>query len=286
MRKTLKFTNIPILGAFLAMGALMGITSTSVQADINDGVIAGWTFDDGKVTDAVGKNHGKLTGGAKIVDKGKFGKALDVDGVKAYAEVMTPDLEKTFEKAFSVSYWLLVRNGRNHSGVWKGNMVGWGDHFTFRMVTTGGANFTWGVTHKGEECWFATDGILEPGKWVHLCQTVDGKQAIGYITKEGEKKPTIPPSGQQNPRACAAPYNIFPDKPIEMGRGVGIGGNLNDIQYLDGVIDDVIIWNRPLTEAEVTELGQGKRPEKALAVQAYGKLATTWGKVKSYNSLR
>ena len=37
--------------------------------------------------------------------------------------------------------------------------------------------------------------------------------------------------------------------------------------------------NRALSEDEVEELGSGERPEKALAVKAEGKLATTWGKV-------
>ena len=47
---------------------------------MNDGVVAGWTFDDGKVTDSIGKAHGELFKAAKIVDKGRFGKALDVNG--------------------------------------------------------------------------------------------------------------------------------------------------------------------------------------------------------------
>ena len=55
------------------------------------------------------------------------------------------------------------------------------------------------------------------------------------------------------------------------------------ILSLMGMIDDVIIWDRALSEDEVKELGSGTRPEKALAVKAEGKLATTWGKVKSYH---
>ena len=265
--------------AILAIGV-----SVSAHADINDGVIAAWTFDDGKVTDAVGKAHGKLFKGAKIAGKGKFGKALDVDGSKdTRADVeFNDDLEKAIEGAHTVSYWLFVRKGANHSGVWKGTKVGWGAHFTFRMVTTSDTGLTWGTTSGGTENWFATDGAIEPEKWFHLCQTVDGEEAIGYVTPEGGKT-GIPASGQGNPKVAPEPYNLFPDRPLELGAGRQIGGNQGNDTFLDGMIDDVIIWDRALSEAEVEELGSGKRPDKALAVKAEGKLATTWGKVKSYH---
>lgn len=268
----------------LAIAVLaIGIT-ISAFADINDGVIAAWTFDDGKVTDAVGKAHGKLFKGAKIAAKGKFGKALDVDGSKdTRADVEFNDaLEKAIEGPHTVSYWLYVRKGANHSGVWKGTKVGWGAHFTFRMVTTSDTGLTWGTTSGGTENWFATDGVIEPEKWFHLCQTADGKEAIGYLTPEGEKT-EIPASGQGNPKVAPEPYNIFPDRPLEFGAGRQIGGNQGNDTFLDGLIDDVIIWDRALSEAEVEELGSGKRPDKALSVKAEGKLATTWGKVKSYH---
>ena len=270
--------------SMLAMSALaIGIT-ISASADINDGVIAAWTFDDGKVSDSIGDAHGELFKAAKIASKGKFGKALDVDGSKdTRADIeFNADLEKAIEGAHTVSYWLYVRNGANHSGVWKGVKVGWGAHFTFRMVTTSSTGLTWGTCSGGTENWFATDGVIEQDKWFHLCQTADGEEAIGYLTPEGGKT-EIPVSGQGNPKVAPEPYNIFPERPLELGAGRQIGGNQGNDTFLDGMIDDVIIWDRALSEDEVKELGSGKRPETALAVKAEGKLATTWGKVKSYH---
>ena len=259
------------------------------QADsnINKGVVAAWTFDDGKVTDAIGKNHGKLFKGATVKNGGKFGKALDVNGSNdCRADIkVSKDIEKVLEKAFTVSYWLYVRQGRNHSGVWKGEKVGWGPLFTFRMVTTSDTNMTWGVTRRGSEDWFATNGVIEPRKWIHVCQTVDGKQATAYVTHEGEKT-TIPPSDQGNPKASSAPYNLFEDRPIELGAGRQIGGIKGNDTFLDGMIDELIIWNRALAEDEVKSLGKGKRPRFARSVKANGKLSAIWGQVKSYNTMR
>ena len=260
------------------------------QADsnINKGVVAAWTFDDGRVSDAIGRNHGKLFAGAVVKNGGRFGKALDVNGNKeCRADIkVSKDIEKVLEKAFTVSYWLYVRQGRNHSGVWKGEKVGWGPNFTFRMVTDPNrASMAWGVTRRGSEDWFVTNGVIEPRKWIHVCQTVDGKRATAYVTHEGEKT-TIPPSDQGNPKASPAPYNLFEDRPIELGAGRQIGGIKGNDTFLDGMIDELIIWNRALAEDEVKSLGKGKRPRFARSVKANGKLSAVWGQVKSYNTMR
>jgi hypothetical protein len=94
--------------------------------------------------------------------------------------------------------------------------------------------------------------------------------------------PEIPVSGQQNPHIAPEPYNLFPDRPLELGAGRQIGGNQGNDMFLDGMIDDVIIWDRALSEDEVADLAKGQ-PSQGLAVKAEGKLATTWGKVKSYH---
>ncbi len=257
--------------------------TTSALADLNDGVVAAWTFDDGKATDAIGDAHGELFKGASITNDGKFGKALDVDGNQdSRADIeFNADLESIIEGPHTVSYWLFVREGRDHSGVWKGEKVGWGANFTFRMVTTSSTNMTWGTCSGGTENWFATDGAIEPNTWLHICQTADGKEAIGYVGTNG--KVEIPASGQANPQVAPEPYNLFPDRPLELGAGRGIGGNDGNDTFLDGIIDDVIIWDRALSEDEVEELANESRPDKALAVKAEGKLTTSWGKVKSYH---
>ena len=268
----------------LTVAAFAICITTSALADLNDGVVAAWTFDDGKVTDSIADAHGELFKGATITNDGRFGKALDVDGNQdSRADIeFNADLESIIEGAHTVGYWLFVREGRDHSGVWKGEKVGWGANFTFRMVTTSSTNMTWGTCSGGAENWFATDGAIEPDRWIYCCQTVDGEQAIAYVTPEGGKT-EIPASGQGNPKASSEPYELFPDRPLELGAGRGIGGNDGNDTFLDGIIDDVIIWDRALSEEEVEELGSGERPEKALAVKAEGKLTTSWGKVKSYH---
>ncbi len=272
-----------IITIFAFVALVIGMT-VSATADLNDGVIAAWTFDDGKVTDAVGKAHGELFKGAKIVDKGKFGKALDVDESKdTRADIkFNAQLEKAIEGPHSVSYWLFIRNGADHAGVWKGEKIGWGANFTFRLATTSDTNMTFGTTAADAENWFQAENCIDTEKWFHICQTADGEEATAYVTEDGAKL-TIPVSPRGNPHAAPEPYNLFENRPLELGAGRQIGGNQGNDMFLDGIIDDVIIWERALDEDEVADLAKGERPDKALAVKAEGKLTTTWGKVKSYH---
>lgn len=269
--------------SFAVVMLAMGVTFTA-PADLNDGVIAAWTFDDGKVTDAIANAHGELFKGAKIVDKGRFGKALDVDGSKdTRAEVpFNAALEKAIEGAHTVSYWLYVRNGVDHAGVWKGEKVGWGANFTFRLLTINNSDMTFGTTSGGNENWMRTDGVIEAEEWYHVCQTADGEEAIAYVQEDGGKI-NIPASGQANPQVAPEPYNLFEDRPLEIGAGRQIGGNQGNDTFLDALIDEIIIWDRALSEDEVQELANGERPDRALAVKAEGKLTTAWGKMKSYH---
>ncbi len=141
---------------------------------------------------------------------------------------------------------------------------------------------TFGTTNAGAENWFQIENCIEPEKWFHVCQTADGKEATAYVTPDGDKL-TMPASPRNNPHAAPEPYNLFEDRPLELGAGRQIGGNQGNDMFLDAMIDDVIIWDRALSEDEVADLASGKRPDKALAVKAEGKLTTTWAKVKTYH---
>lgn len=257
--------------------ATMTFSLSKSHAALEDGLVAAWTFDDGTAKDQVGKNHGKIIDGVKPID-GKFGKAMSFDGAKD-SHITIPsskDLEQ--DTTFTVSAWWYVRQGRNHSGIWKGEKVGWGPNFHFRMVTTSNTGMTWGVCWAGTEGWFATDNVMKPGEWYHAAQVVDGKdrkQAIAYVNAK------VPPSAQTNPKPIVLPLLTFPKEPLEMGVGRGVGGTVGNDTYFDGIIDEVYFWNRALSEAEVKDLADGKRP--SLPVTPGGKLATAWGFIKIDN---
>jgi len=254
---------------FVALILLVCVQAAA--ADLNNGLIGAWTFEEYSTTPV-------LHGGAEIVKSGKFGKSLNLNGIDAYATVeLSHQAEAALEKAFTIAYWLYVRVGNDHSGIYKGESV-WGPHYTFRALVTSESDMMWGTTNTTGETWFWTPDVIRPKAWVHVALTADGKQVTAYVTVDG--KTTIPPSPNkpQNPNQTPAPYRLFPNEPLVMGRGVGFEGDPQKIQYLDGMIDEVMLWARALDKAEVTALGAGERP--ILAVNAIGKLTTTWGNIK------
>ncbi|MFQ6040846.1 MAG: LamG domain-containing protein [Candidatus Poribacteria bacterium] len=263
-----------ILVGSMAISCLIYILSA--DADLTDGLISAWTFDDGTAKDVVGKNNGKIHGGVKAV-KGKFGQGLSFDGQKgSYVEV-PDDKSLQQENALSVSAWIYVRQGKNHSAIaFKGEKIGWGDLYMFRVATTSNTGMTWGVCWPGTEGWFATDNVIAPNEWYHVTLTADGKQAIAHVAKDG--KVNIPPSGQGNPHPMVPPLRTFPDKPLEIGVGRAVSGTVGNDAWYDGIIDEVYFWNRGLSEDEVQQLAKGSRPK--LPVEPAGKLATAWGLIK------
>ena len=99
-------------------------------------------------------------------------------------------------------------------------------------------------------------------KWMHIAGTYDGKSGEAKIYING----VIDGEGKIS-------GNIVPNNDVLwLGRGAG--------PFLEGRMDEVRISNIARSEQEIQEL-MNKGIEGVLAVQPQGKLATTWGKLKS-----
>jgi hypothetical protein len=66
---------------------------------------------------------------------------------------------------------------------------------------------------------------------------------------------------------------------VEIGVGRGISGEVGNDTYFNGLIDDLGIWDRGLTEEEIEEVMNKGLPSR-FSVDARGKMAVTWGKIK------
>ena len=258
---------------------------------LEDGLISAWTFDDGSAKDSVGSNHGKFKNGAKTAGGGKAGKALMLDNptnpatgknTGQYVEIPSSASLEQADGIFSISFWANIKEGggRNHSGIFfKGLKIGWGEHFMVRIATTSATNLTWGSCWEGAEGWFATDNTYKEGEWFHGSYVVDGKTATAYVTSSVTKGTVVPASGQDNPKPIELPLLTFPDKPIEIGVGRQQGGVEGQDFWIDGMVDEIYMWNRALTLSEVKSLAAGKT---VTAVDARGKTTTTWANIKSF----
>ena len=268
------------------------VFSANSYAALTDGLVSVWNFDDGTVNDSIGSNDGEFVNGASAINA-EYGMALNLDNPEnpatgedtgQYASIpSSASLEKE-DGIFSVSLWAYIRTGggRNHAGMFfKGDKVGWGDHFMVRMCTTSEVNLTWGSCWEGSEGWFATDNVYAEEEWFHVAYVVDGSEATAYVTSSVTGDTVVPASGQSNPREIETPLLTFPERPVEIGVGRQVGGNAGNDFWIDGMIDEVYFWERAISEDEVKELAGGALVG-SVAVEARGKLATTWAQVKKY----
>ena len=111
--------------------------------------------------------------------------------------------------------------------------------------------------------------VITDGKWHHAVGTYDGRDLIQYVDGTAYGKN---PFGGQVPAS-------HPSERLHIGAmgpgGVGLG--------MEGVVDEVVIFNRGLTEREVNNL-MDHGIEKLLGFQAVDsrdKMATTWAELKS-----
>ena len=253
--------------------AFAGITSIAV-ASAGGGMISAWVFDDGTANDVMGVNDGIVHGAS--FGAGKIGGAIDLDGVDDYVEIPHDGSMDVMANGYTVSAWALVRSINpdiDHGGiVFKGEKIGWGALFTFRIATINETDMTWGGCSDGLEGWFRTDAAYNAGEWVHFALAADGATVTGYANGE-----IIPSGGQANPQTVPGPYLMFPDEPIEIGVGRGVGGTDGNDSFSDALIDEVSIWSRPLTQGEI----RSKLIQGSVGVEPKGKATVAWASLKA-----
>ena len=272
------------LGLILAGIGLIGIgvilTSTSDAATVADeGVVGMWLFDEGngeQINDSSGlANDGKLllAGKSKWVD-GKFGKALEFDGDQAFVEMATPT--NTGREGHTISMWVKPAGLQKDFTVIMSNHNPIPQGFSIQQRAAELNNFFHGLVVA--DAWQGPPFAVRPAtqltadSWQHLVLVRDGRR--GVLTHWLNGQPT-------------AGYPILKGAQTKSDDNLRVG-NTAAVKHaawaanreFRGAVDEVIIFNRPLTIDEILTLGE-KSAEDALAVSPKGRLATTWGRLKS-----
>jgi hypothetical protein len=268
------------------------ISASVASAALSDGLISAWTFDDDSADDGFGNNDGTLMGGAEIVgaDHAGFGKAVNLNGTDAFVEIPHSASMDAMADGLTAACWFFVRGNTQEfpSFFWKGLQVGWSPGFLFQLSirNPGTAIIHYGSCNDSTEGWFnSNEGAVDDGQWHHVATTADGEFLNAYF--DGEQRIELQSSftGGSAPLALAGPYNVFPDQPIRIGMSQGLGGNaVNDPAplerkaYIDGMVDEAVIYSRALSPEEIKQLMSNSI---ATAVEPTAKLAAIWAKLKT-----
>lgn len=242
--------------------------TVSVSYGANPAAI--WLFDDGKgnvAKDSSGNGNDGEVIAAKWTKKGKFKGALEFNGVGNWVRVkdspfLTPPhitlmawfylYQVSAERAICEKYdW----QGGKGSYVLRTGAWGGGTEKDVKFMLIVGA----AVPNL-----ISAPGILEPNKWFHAAGTVDGKKVRLYVN--GELKDEKSESSE------------VLDSDADLS--IGCRGDTHDVHWVNGIIDEVAIFDEAMTEEEikkVMELGI----EGYLAVTPKGKITSTWAMLKA-----
>ncbi len=245
---------------FIVLALMVVAAVVQAQEFVTDGLVAMYTLDEADVDgdtvkDTSGNGNDATITGTLVSVGGVIGEALEFDRAANYVAIPAlGDWEQV-----SMECWALTANiGHQYQGIistwqWTAGKV----HFKFQdgqiqVDKNGGVKITFGAL---EETWY------------HIVYTTD--------TVANELKLYV--DGELVAEGIAGAE-------LENMNERRIGSEHDDGRYLEGMVDEVRIYDRVL-ELEEVEQNFGAKSNK-LAVEPAGKLTTTWSRVKQDTLIR
>lgn len=237
MYKSLKpFARFMCAGA-VAMPLLCALTPNAQAASLTDGLVAYWNFNDGNANDTAGGPvafNGTEQGGASYAD-GRFGSALQLSGTGQSVVISggEPD-DLSFEGgSMSLAGWFKV-DGFDKS--WQA-LAAKGEGNNWRLARRGSEG---GIAWVGGNADTPTGPFnINDGGWHHVVAVADKDAGVSSLWVDGKAYAktvaavNIAKNGQRM---------LIGDNPGAKGRN------------FKGGIDDLALWNRPLSEQEILQL--------------------------------
>jgi hypothetical protein len=219
----------------LMLAPLMLGTSGAGNAAGGDapGLVAAYSFDEGSGTSAAdtsGKGNTGSIVGASWAATGRFGSALSFDG--ASSRVDLPALGTFYKTGFTYEAWVRKQASKLDAaivGTWvfgsQGGPMMWVDHVAGDYYLT--------LNQDGLSTYLDSGRQPLVGQWQHVAVTYDGSVARFYV--DGSQAASRPFAG-----------NVGDSNTWRIGAyGASPGG------FFDGLIDEVRIYNRAITAAQI-----------------------------------
>ena len=266
-------TRTPYLMCLLLVGALCMSTAEVQDASaqvLDPDLVLYFDYEDftgDTVVEKSGNGYdGTIDGDVTQSNDGKFGKAghfasgsfLDLDGPNVNAEDIPTE-------GMSLVAWINVEavsdmaifNARAGDNTW-----------LIHPEARGDGNYRWLNRSPGGTTIFdIRGGENKANEWIHYAGTFSRAEGLAVLYINGENV------GEEKARVGT---------PIagDWGQGARVGYNIDDNRPFTGLMDDFNLWKRGLTEEEVNDIMDNGLGVSLTAVEARGKLTTTWGKLK------
>ena len=248
----------------LSFFALTHFAAMPVVALDTDGLVGAWLLDEGKgetVKDSSDNGlDGKIAKGKPKWVDGKFGGAMEFGG----QDMVTVDDDNALDlEEFTIAAWV---NIPKVSGAWqiiasKEHRGPTGRNYgLFGHINSGVVHYSF-TTNSGWKS-FDAKTVVTDGDWHHVAGTYDGSDFKLYL--DGAVDAQVSPG----------------TKPDTHDNFLFIGGCDIGNYWMTGTIDEVVLYERALSEKELNELIEDGM-SVALDVQPGGKLVTTWSRLKT-----
>ena len=221
-------------GGHLTTSAQVDVTVNNVGPPPPTGLVAAYSFNSvsgSSVADVSGNANGGTVSGAVATVAGKYGGALTFDGVNDWVTVADSNsLDLT--TGMTLMAWV---NPAVIAGSWRTILLkeGGPGSMNYSLYDGDDAAKPIGQVYVGGEQNAVGTATLPLGTWSHLAVTYDGAVLRLYVN--GTQVATKSISGQITPTTGA----------------LRIGGNNIWAEWFNGSIDEVRIFNRALTQAEI-----------------------------------
>ncbi|MBT7852836.1 MAG: DUF5011 domain-containing protein [Opitutae bacterium] len=224
-----------------------------------EGLVAHWKFDDGSgdtAEEIAGGLAGVLTNFANADAawvEGKFGKALQFNGINEY--VLVPATDKLTLQAMTISAWVQAANFAQDGFIYEKTVGGQinshyslylqgNDQLNFRLISGGNLNDT--IIPAAVN--------LNVDEWNHIAVTYDGTVKSIYINGD---------------LVTAMPSVIILPEPGNGISTIGALGSGSDY-FFNGKIDDLRIYDRAVAEGDIHKLSKSAGIDTSQAtVQPY-----------------
>jgi len=213
---------------------------------VTNGLVSYWSFDSSYIKgniaqDIWGGNDGMIMGGPGLVS-GKVGEALDFDGTDDYVDC-GGNSSLNITGSITVEFWMNPRNGDKNKHVVSRGQWGAGGYWVQHGGPLGGEqNMIYFYAQQVYQGAIGPTDSTDVNTWQHIAVTYDGASVKLY----------------KNAGLVKSEVAQGPIKPKETSFMISryAGGNAN---YFDGMLDEIRVYNRALTAAEVQQnyLAQG-----------------------------
>ncbi|HEX5474931.1 MAG TPA: LamG-like jellyroll fold domain-containing protein [Vicinamibacterales bacterium] len=239
--------SIALVGAVVAMSAVAVPAPVAAQS----GLVAAYGFDAGSgttVVDASGNGNTGVISGA-VWTSGKFGGGLAFDGASSWVTIAdSASLHLT--TGMTLEAWVMTPAPNDWRAVILKERSGGLAYALYASDTSGRPS---GYIHRSDDIGATSSSVLPAGTWVHLATTYDGATLRTYV------------DGLQTGSRSVTGSIIASTQALRVG-GDSIWG-----EYFQGTIDELRVYNRALSAAEIqtdmnTPVSGGSEPPPTFSI--------------------